>query len=85
MSTWIVDGGKIRPTYPECPFKAYDGSGSRCGGDVKPFQGMPWPCGILIQLTDGTEDSCDKDVKLVCDQCGQPACEECMNGNWKGR
>ena len=85
MSVWIVDGGKIRPTYPECPFKKYDDTGDRCGGDVAPFQGTPWECGVLIQLVDGTQECCDKDVKLMCEVCGQPACEECMNGNWKGR
>ncbi len=86
MSLWIVDGAKIRPTYPECPFKKYDGTGGRCGGDVVPFQSTSsLECGHLIELTDGTQECCDKDVKLMCTVCDESACEECFNGNWKGR
>ena len=91
MSTWIIEGGKLRPSYPECSFivnrsAAANRPGHKCGGQTSPITFPPWECGTLIERVGGNATECCNDnVELQCESCAMVACELCMEGKWKDR
>ncbi len=86
MGIWIVEDGKLRPSYPECSFKVGRGTDETCGGETAPITFPPWECGTLIQrINSSTTDCCNDNVQLQCKSCDMVACEPCMEGKWTDR
>lgn len=88
MSVWIIEGGKLRPTFPECPFY-YDKSPHAdkiCRGQTEPINFNPWECAILIQRAGGSSaECCNDDIQVQCTECKQVACIPCMSKDWINR
>ncbi len=87
MSIWIIENGKLRPTYPECPYfnHAATHPNDICGGETQKIDFPPWQCGTMIQMTDGRMECCGDDVELQCQVCLMVACAPCMNKEWTNR
>ena len=85
MSVWIVDGDKIRPTIPECPFVLY---GINCRGTMKiiPMSARE-DCTIGVVRANGDDqtEECGSSVMFECQTCHTRACDECAQGNWTNR
>ncbi len=90
MGTWIIENGKLRPSYPECSYivdrsAAANRPGRRCGGQTAPINFPTWECSTLVERAGGKQEVCKDDVTLQCDTCAMVACEPCMEGKWTNR